>query len=202
MQKLKYALAPSLGLLIALPIFALFIYFIAQDEFSVANFRVPELLLYVKNTLFVLLGAAFLVLLLGISTAFMSARFEYTGSPFFSLAFVLPLAFPAYIIGYTYVGFFEFHGILSTLLGVPKFKLDILNIYGVIAILSFAMFPYVYILARVSFASISSTVVELVSLKQLSPLKAFWSVYLPLAYPAIFAGLVLSLMEVQAITVR
>ena len=196
MQKLKYALAPSLGLLIALPIFALFIYFIAQGDFSVTNFRAPELLLYAKNTLFVLLGAAFLVLLFGISTAFMSARFEYFGSPFFSLAFVLPLAFPAYIIGYTYVGFFEFHGILSTLLGVPKFKLDILNIYGVIAILSFAMFPYVYILARVSFASISSTVVELVSLKQLSPLKAFWSVYLPLAYPAIFAGLVLSLMEV------
>lgn len=196
MQRFKYALAPSLGLLIALPIFSLLIYFIAQGDFSVTNFRVPELLLYAKNTLFVLLGAAFLVLVLGISTAFMSARFEYTGSPFFSLAFVLPLAFPAYIIGYTYVGFFEFHGILSTLLGLPKLKLDILNIYGVIAILSFAMFPYVFILARVSFASISSTVVELVSLKQLSPLKAFWSVYLPLAYPAIFAGLVLSLMEV------
>ncbi|WP_232294019.1 ABC transporter permease [Sulfurospirillum arsenophilum] len=196
MQTFKHLLAPLLGLVISLPIFSLVIYFIAQNDFSMTSINPAELLLYTKNTAFVLFGTAFLVLFLGISTAFMSARFEYFGSRFFSLIFVLPLAFPAYILGYSYVGFFEFHGILATLLSQPKIKLDILNIYGVTAILSFAMFPYVFILARVSFASISSTVVELVSLKQLSFCKAFFTVYLPLAYPAIFAGLVLAMMEV------
>lgn len=196
MQKFKHLLAPTLGLVISLPIVSLVIYFIAQNDFGVTSINLSELVLYFKNTAFVLFGTAFLVLFLGISTAFMSARFEYFGSRFFSLAFVLPLAFPAYILGYSYVGFFEFHGILATLLSQPKVKLDILNIYGVTAILSFAMFPYVFILARVSFASISSTVVELVSLKQLSFGKAFFTVYLPLAYPAIFAGLVLAMMEV------
>ncbi|ARU50000.1 hypothetical protein Sdiek1_2857 [Sulfurospirillum diekertiae] len=174
MQKFNYLLAPFLGLVIFLPIASLIVYFIAQSDFGVATINQAELWLYSKNTLFVLLGTAFLVLLLGISSAFLSARYVYVGSRFFSLAFVLPLAFPAYIIGYTYVGFFEFHGILSTLVSLPKLKLDILNVYGVVAILSFAMYPYVFILARVSFASISSTVVELVSLKQLSFCKAFF----------------------------
>jgi len=196
MHKFNYLLAPFLGLVIFLPIASLIVYFIAQSNFDVATMLQAELWLYSKNTLFVLLGTACLVLLLGISSAFLSARYVYVGSRFFSFAFVLPLAFPAYIIGYTYVGFFEFHGILSTLVSLPKLKLDILNVYGVVGILSFAMYPYVFILARVSFASISSTVVELVSLKQLSFCKAFFTVYLPLAYPAIFAGLVLAMMEV------
>ncbi|WP_333804838.1 ABC transporter permease [Sulfurospirillum sp.] len=196
MQTFKYLLAPLLGLVIALPIFSLVVYFIAQSDFSMTSINTAELLLYSKNTACVLLGTACLVLILGISSAFMSARFVYVGSRFFSLAFVLPLAFPAYILGYSYVGFFEFHGIFATLFSLPKFKFDVLNIYGVIAILSFAMFPYVFILARISFSSISSTVVELVSLKQLPSYKAFFTVYLPLAYPAIFAGLVLAMMEV------
>lgn len=196
MQKAKYLLAPSLGLVIFLPIFSLVIYFLWQGDFSLANINKAELFLYTKNTTFVLVGTSFLVTLLGVSSAYLSARFEYCGSKFFAIAFVLPLAFPAYILGYCYGGFFEFKGILATLLNIPSFKLDILNIYGVTCILSLAMFPYVYILARVSFASISSTVVELVSLQKLSFIKAFFSVYLPLAYPAIFAGTVLSLMEV------
>ncbi len=196
MQNAKYILAPLLGLVIFLPIISLAIYFIAQGDFSMAHMQQTEAWLYFKNTSGVLVGSAVLVLILGISTAFLSARFSYTGSRFFKIAFVLPLAFPAYIMGYTYVGFFEFRGILSSLLSLGSFKLDILNIYGVVTILSFAMFPYVYILARVSFASISSTVVELVSIKRLSPVRAFLSVYLPLAYPAIFAGLLLSMMEV------
>ena len=57
------------------------------------------------------------------------------------------------------------------------------------------MFPYVYILARVSFGSVSSTVSELVSLHKINPIKAFFTVYLPLAYPAIFAGSILAIME-------
>lgn len=196
MQRFKYALAPALGLVIFLPIFSLIVYFLLQGDFSLANINKSELFLYFKNTAIVLLGTSFLVVLLGVCSAYLVARYTYFGSKFFAIAFVLPLAYPAYILGYSYVGFFEFRGLLSSLIAQPSFKLDILNIYGVTCILAFAMFPYVYILARVSFASISSTVVELVSLQKLSSTKAFLSVYLPLAYPAIFAGTMLSMMEV------
>lgn len=125
----------------------------------------------------------------------MSARFEYFGDKFFAITFVLPLAYPAYILGYTYVGFFEYRGILSDIVGNTNVRFDILNMYGAIFIFAIAMFPYVYILARVSFSSVSSTVCELVSLQQIHPIKAFFRVYLPLAYPAIFAGSILAIME-------
>ncbi len=66
---------------------------------------------------------------------------------------------------------------------------------GAIFIFTIAMFPYVFILARISFSMISKTVVELVALQKLSPKKAFFKVYLPLSYPAIFAGSILAIME-------
>lgn len=196
MQKIKFYLAPLLGLCIAIPLLSLFIYFVANGDFSLQNIQKEELFLYTKNTLFILFGSSFGVMILGVSSAYMSARFDYFGSRYFALFFVLPLAFPAYIIGYSYVGFFEFKGILAQLLGLNTFSLDILNIYGVTCILSLAMFPYVFILARISFASLSSTVVELVSLHNISSMKAFFTVYLPLAYPAIFGGTILAVMEV------
>src|SRR5574344_2424260 len=66
---------------------------------------------------------------------------------------------------------------------------------GAIFIFTIATFPYVFILARVSFSMVSKSVVELISLYKLNPIKAFFTVYLPLSYPAIFAGSILAIME-------
>ena len=193
--KLKYYLAPFIGLSIALPILSLLIYFLFEGNFSLNLVQNNTLLQYVKNTSFLIFGTFILVVILGTITSYLTARFEYFGDKFFALCFVLPLAFPAYILGYTYVGFFEYKGILSTILGNDSIRYDIINIYGAIFIFAISMFPYVYILARVSFGSISSTVYELVSLHQMNPIKAFFKVYFPLAYPAIFAGSILAIME-------
>lgn len=191
----KYYLAPIIGLSVSLPIIALLIYFLIEGELSIALFSNNELISYTKNSAVLTLGTFIVVVVLGTITAYMSARFNYFGSKFFAVMFVLPLAYPAYVIGYSYVGFFEFHGILATLVNNTDIRLDILNIYGAIFIFGVAMFPYVFILARVSFGSVSSTVQELVSLQNISSTKAFFKVYLPLAYPAIFAGSILAIME-------
>lgn len=193
--KAKYLLAPTLGLSIAMPIIALAFYFFFQNDFSLGLLTVNELLDYFQNTLTLIIGTSLIILIIGVISSFLNARFEYFGSRFFGIAFLLPLAYPAYILGYCYVGFFEFHGILSELLGM-NLRLDILNIYGAIFIFSIAMYPYVYILARVSFASISSTTTELIALHQISLLRQFFTIYLPLAYPAIFAGIILATMEI------
>lgn len=193
-MKFKPYLAPLIGLSISLPIFALIAYFLFKSDFSFGLLNAQELQSYFLNTLFLTLGTFFLVTLLGTISAYLNARFEYFGRRFFGIAFLLPLAYPAYILGYSYVGFFEFKGILAQLLG-NNFRLDILNLYGAIFIFGLSMYAYVYILARVSFASISSTVSELVALHKLSSTKAFFKVYLPLAYPAIFAGSILAVME-------
>lgn len=194
-NRLKYYLAPIIGLGIALPILALLLYFLIEGNFDF-NFLISKTLTqYISDTTILVLGTFVLVVFLGTISSYLSARFEYFGDKFFAILFVLPLAYPAYILGYTYVGFFEYRGILSDIVGSTNVRYDILNIYGAIFIFGIAMFPYVYILARVSFGSISSTVSELVSLHKIHPIKAFFKVYLPLAYPAIFAGSILAIME-------
>ena len=138
---------------------------------------------------------------LAVLTALCASKFCFSSlntsasAKFFSVCFILPLAYPAYIFGYTYVGFFEFRGLLSQILNDTSIKLDILNMSGAIFIFTIAMFPYVFILARVSFSMVSKSVVELISLYKLNPIKAFFTVYLPLSYPAIFAGTILAIME-------
>ncbi|MEJ5167636.1 MAG: iron ABC transporter permease, partial [Arcobacteraceae bacterium] len=193
-MKFKYFIAPFIGISIALPILALILYFVFKSDFSFGLLNNQELLSYLKNTSLLTIGTFIAVVILGTLSAFLNARFEYTWSKFFGFAFILPLAYPAYIIGYTYVGFFEYRGILAELLNM-NIKLDILNLSGAIFIFGISMYAYVYILARVSFASVSSTVAELISLQKMSSLKAFFMVYLPLAYPAIFAGSILAIME-------
>ena len=170
-MRLKYFIAPFIGLSIALPILALIVYFIFQSDFSFGLLNNQELLDYLKNTSLLTIGTFIAVVFLGTISAFLNARFEYTGSKFFGFAFILPLAYPAYIIGYTYVGFFEYRGILAEVLNM-NIKLDILNMYGAIFIFGISMYAYVYILARVSFASVSSTVAELISLQKMSSIKA------------------------------
>ena len=67
MQKLNYAIAPLLGLLIFLPILCLGIYFVALGDFGMTHLDARELLRYLQNTAGVLLGSGVLVLILGIS---------------------------------------------------------------------------------------------------------------------------------------
>jgi iron(III) transport system permease protein len=194
-NRFKYYIAPFIGACIALPILALLFYFILEGSFNLEFLLGDIVNRYISDTSILVFGTFLVVVVLGTITSYLSARFEYFGDKVFALLFVLPLAYPAYILGYTYVGFFEYRGILSDIVGSTSARYDILNIYGAIFIFGIAMFPYVYILARVSFGSVSSTVSELVSLHKIHPIKAFFKVYLPLSYPAIFAGSILAIME-------
>ena len=194
-NRFKYYIAPFIGVCIALPILVLLFYFILEGTFNLEFLLGDIISKYIIDTSILVIGTFALVVLLGTTSSYLSARFEYFGDKIFALLFVLPLAYPAYILGYTYVGFFEYRGILSDIVGSTSARYDILNIYGAIFIFGIAMFPYVYILARVSFSSVSSTVSELVSLHKINPIKAFFTVYLPLSYPAIFAGSILAIME-------
>ncbi|QEZ88473.1 ABC transporter permease [Aliarcobacter cibarius] len=194
-KNLKSFIAPILGLLISLPILILIVYFLFSGSLNKEYLESSFLLDYTLNTSYLIVGTAIFVVIIGVITSYLSARFEYFGSKFFSICFVLPLAYPAYIFGYTYVGFFEFRGLLSQFFDDTSIKLDILNMPGAIFIFTIAMFPYVFILARVSFSMISKTIVELISLQKLNPVNAFFKVYLPLSYPAIFAGAILAIME-------
>ena len=114
---------------------------------------------------------------------------------------MLPAACPAYLVAYAYTDFFEYAGpvqnILRTFFGWQNAQQywfpEIRSLGGAIFVMSFVLYPYVYILARTSFLKSPSSFYEVAKLYNKN---TFFSVGLPLARPAIIAGLALVCMEV------
>lgn len=198
-KRYKYAIAPLIGLSILLPIIFLILYPFFEGSLSL-SLEGLHISTYLLNTIYIVLGTLVLVLICGGVSAYLTARYEFFGAKSLAFMLILPLALPSYVAGYAYVGIFEYHGILSFLLeslfGIEGFRIDILNIYGCIFIFGITMFPYLFILARVSFANISQNIDELNAISGVGRLRALFGVHIPLAYPAIFAGALLASLEV------
>jgi iron(III) transport system permease protein len=158
---------------------------------------------YIVNSVRLVLGAGVLALALGVATAWLVTAYEFPGRRFFEWALILPLAVPAYIAAYTYAGMFDVTGPLQRFVRatVPALAdeflyLDVMNIGMVTLIFAFVLYPYVYLLARASFARQSSTLLEAARTLGHGPLSTFRRVALPLARPAMAGGVMLVAMEV------
>lgn len=157
---------------------------------------------YVRNSLFLMVGVGSIVSVIGISTAWLVSMCRFPGRRVFEWALLLPLAMPAYILAYTYTDFLQFAGPLQSLLrdtfewskGDYWFP-EIRSRNGATVMLALALFPYVYMLARSSFLEQSSTILEASRSLGRGPWQSFFSISLPLARPAIVAGVALTLME-------
>ena len=113
---------------------------------------------YVTNTLWLLLGVGFATLVIGAGTAWLCAMCRFPGRAVFQWALLLPLALPAWAIAYAYAGMFEYAGPVQSALreafGWTRRDYwfpDIRSLGGAIAVLSLALYPYVYLLARAAF---------------------------------------------------
>jgi len=163
------------------------------------------LLDYVSNSLLLVVGVGVCVLLLGVTAAWVITMYRFPGRTFFKWALLLPLAMPAYIIAYTYTGLLDVSGPLQGWIreffnwqyGDYWFP-QIRSLGGAIAMLSLVLYPYVYLLSRAAFIEQSVCVLEVSRTLGCGPGKVFFRVGLPLARPAIIAGLSLVLMETLA----
>jgi len=79
-KNLKLLVAPILGLLISLPILILIIYFLFNGSFNKEFLESSFLLEYSLNTIYLIIGTAIFVIIFGVVTSYLSARFEYFGS--------------------------------------------------------------------------------------------------------------------------
>jgi iron(III) transport system permease protein len=75
---------------------------------------------------------------------------------------------------------------------------EIRSLPGAAAMLSFALYPYVYLLSRAAFLDQSRTTIEAAWLAGYGAWGTFWHVALPLARTGIVAGTALALMEALA----
>lgn len=155
-----------------------------------------------RNTAILVLGVGAGCLFLGVSLAWLTATCEFPGRKFFDWALMLPLAMPAYVLAFVYVGLLDYsgpvQGMLRDLVG-SQFQLPpIRSAGGVVLVLTLALYPYVYMLARAAFLGQGQTLFEAARIQGMPPVQAFFRVSLPMARPAIAAGLSLALMETLA----
>jgi len=160
---------------------------------------------YVGNTLWLCLGVGLGVIVVGVTTAWLTTMHDFPGRRFFEWALVLPLAVPAYVLAYVYTDFLQFVGPLQSGLRetfgwsrADYWFPDVRSLGGAVTLFIFVFYPYVYLLARTAFIERASGMLEAARTLGIGPWRSFFRVSLPLARPAVAAGAALALMETLA----
>ena len=155
------------------------------------------------ETALILAGVGVVTLAIGTVTAWIVTMYRFPGRELVDRLLVLPLAIPTYIVAYCYVEILGSDGPLRSALhalapGIPLRDIwlpDVRTLTGAVLVISLVLYPYVYLAARASFVQQSVCALEVARTLGRTPFGAFWGVGLPLARPALAAGVTLALME-------
>ncbi len=137
-----------------------------------------------NGTLFLVLGTALTGGSIGTANGWMLANCRFPGRRILKVAQLLPLATPAYLLSATLIDLGSIHAI---------------RIYGIswgIVIMSATTYPYVFLLSTESFSKCGRRQLEACRSLGIGPWNSFRRVALPIAMPAIGAGIALMSMEV------
>lgn len=143
------------------------------------------------------------VAVVGMATASAVTLFEFPGRRSFEWALLLPLAMPAYVVAYAYTDFLQFGGPLQTGLRATfglqgRLLPEVRSLGGAVLVFTVALYPYVYLLARTALSERATHLMEAARLLGAPLSRRIREVALPLARPAVAAGVALALMETLA----
>ena len=199
----------GLALVFVLPILALFAAWLPWGDSGAAAAEIlgemsrtvlPD---YLWTTVRLCLMVALGVVVVGLASAAAVTLFEFPGRRMFEWALLLPLAIPAYVVAYAYTDFLQFSGPLQTALrqtlGLEgRVFPEIRSLGGAAWVFIFALYPYVYLLARSALGERASHLMEAARLLGAPMRRRILEIALPLARPAVAAGTALALMETLA----
>lgn len=192
------------ALLVALPVIAL-VAIAAEGSGDLWPHLIANVLpTAIWQTLLLLFGVGITVTLVAVPCAWLVASCEFPGRRMMDVALLLPLALPGYIVAYSYLDVLHplgpVQGTLRWMLGIARprdFQLpDLRSAWGCIFVLSCVLYPYVYLSARASFLIQSASALEVARSLGARRWRVAWRVALPMARPAIVAGVTLALLEV------
>lgn len=202
MQKTTLSLS-IIALLIAIPILVVIGHIFVPAGEIWSHLVSTVLQSYIKNSFILMVGVGFGVLIIGVTTAWLISMCEFPARQFFSWALLLPMAIPAYILAYVYTDFLQYSSPLQSTLR-EWFNWNSKQDYwfpnirshgGAITVLTLALYPYVYMLARAIFLEQATSILEASRSLGRGALASFFEISLPLARPAIVVGVTLALME-------
>ena len=158
------------------------------------------------NSLLLMTLTGLAALITGAATAWLVTMYRFPGRVLADRLLVLPLAIPTYIVAYVYGDLLTYAGPVQTGLrsvfglppGAPALIPDVRSLGGAIFVLAAVLYPYVYLSARASFVQQSVCALEVARTLGRTPMGVFWAVALPMARPALAAGVALVMMECLA----
>lgn len=158
---------------------------------------------YISDTLILILGVGSISLTIGVSTAWLVTMYSFPGHKIASRLLLVPLAMPTYIVAYCYVEIFDYSNFIqSTIRNIGGFSsardywfFEIRSMGGAIFVLSMVLYPYIFLTSRAAFLQQNTSMLEASRMLGHSAKATFYKIALPMARPAIFVGLTLTLME-------
>lgn len=138
----------------------------------------------VLNTLALVALVGLLTALLGTATGWLTARCAFPGRRWLRIAQLLPLATPSYLLAATWID-----------LG-SRYGLRVHGFTPTLIVMVLSTYSYVFLLSTESFSVSGRRQLEACRSLGVGPWGSFWRVALPMALPAIGAGVALGGMEV------
>lgn len=190
----------GIAVLLFLPIGKVFLLSFVDAEtgqFTLANyakiFGHKYYITALKNTMIVgvlgMLGAC----LLGLPLAYCMSRYHIPGKALVSTLAVLALVSPPFIGAYAWIMIFGANGVVTN--WFAYFGIDTPTIYGytgIVLVFSLKFYPFVYLMTESAFSSINKSLEEAAENLGCTPFQRFWKVTLPLVFPAVSTGAILS----------
>lgn len=155
----------------------------------------------IGNSLLLTLLSTLGACVLGTGLAWITLVFRFPGSQWLSWLFVLPLAFPPYVVAMIFIWWGDSGGSLHLWLrelGWVNHWWSITNLLSLALLFSLVFMPYVFLLVRASLQRQGLQAFDAARALGLSPIRAFFRVVLPILKPAIIAGGALTAMETLA----
>ncbi len=192
----------TFSFLVIIPVITIFSSFLYPEKEIWQHLVATVLSELVINTVLLVGGVACFTLLIGVTLGWFTGVCDFYGKRFFSWALALPMALPAYVMAFIFLGVMDFsgpvQGFIRTIPGFESTVFEVRSTPFVIIVIGLTLYPYVYLLSRASFMNQGRGVIEAARTLGISPIKAFFKVALPISRPWIITGLMLVLMETLA----
>ena len=212
MWSLVRCLLLVLALVLAAPVAAVLLSWLQLDRqaLDVLGHQAQTVMAgYVGQSLLLAAGVAAGTAVLGVGTAVAVALFRFPGHRFFEWGLLLPMAMPAYVLAYAATDALQPSGALQQglrqALGpwlAPDARgplwPDVRSLGGAMVLFVLCLYPYVYLLTRTALGERAVQMMEAARLLGAGPARRLLTVALPLARPAVVAGVALALMETLA----
>ena len=155
------------------------------------------------TTVLLMLGVGVLTAIVGVSSAWLVSMCRFPGRGALEWMLLLPLAVPTYVVAYAYVEILDSLGpvqvFIRALFGFQSARdywfPDVRTLGGAIFVMSFVLYPYVYLTVRATFLMQSMCVLDVSRTLGKTAFGTFFHVALPLARPAVVVGVTLAAME-------